>query len=65
MKEETFRQAKLDNGDIVKYDATSIIRNNYPDWIYLGEGVIYTINGIEQSGTTRGHFFLKPKLTSK
>ena len=53
--------AKLDTGEIVPYDATHSSKDNtYSDKVfrYIGEGVIHTVNGVHQSGTTKDHFYV-------
>jgi hypothetical protein len=55
----------LINGEIVKYDA--LLTDKYPeepDWIkknfvYLGKGIIYDIDGIKQKGETEVRFYKK------
>jgi hypothetical protein len=59
--ETTITQAKLDNATIVMYDDCSKSRDRYPDWLHLGEGVIYAIDGVRQEGINRYHFFLKKR----
>jgi len=51
--------AKLDNGEEVEYDACSKNRNAYNPEIfeYIGQGVIWTVNGKNQNMEEIMHFF--------
>lgn len=54
--------AKLDNGDFVQYDIlTDLDKNPTIKVEFLGEGIIYSINGILQKWNDRYKFY---KLSS-
>ena len=52
--------AKLDDGTVVPYDACDASRDApySPDSLeYIGRGVIYTVNGVNQNSTRPMHFW--------
>lgn len=53
------RIAKLDNGELVKYDAAALAKDAYsPDFFEcIGHGVIHSINEVEQIGRDQLYFF--------
>ncbi len=58
------KKTALIDGLIVRYDAAStmsleIAKQSYSKFEYIGTGVIYEIDGIEQRGEKTWHFFLK------
>jgi hypothetical protein len=63
MKLNTERPSRraLINGNIVYYDVCSKTLNSYEStkFHYIGEGVIYSINGYAQKSTIRYHFYTK------
>ena len=56
-QQEPIRIAKLENGEKVNYDACGNSQHDYPHYEYIGEGIIWTINGVNQNSTTKRHFF--------
>jgi hypothetical protein len=61
MKEKiTICKAKLDNGNIVLYTLAGPNKTDYPNidqQYYLGEGVIYSVNGVLQNDKRKFHFW--------
>ena len=62
--ERTINLAKLDDGTVVPYDACSTFRDASWDaqfrlgvFEYIGHGVIYTVNGVNQNSTRPMHFW--------
>ena len=54
----TVALAKLESGEIVKYDYSRHYEWDTPKgFVFLGSGVIYSINGVEQDGTQKLYFF--------
>ena len=49
--------AKLDNGSIVNYDACCWPDEAYPEFHFIGEGVIYEINGVLQNDLRKRRFY--------
>lgn len=52
----------LINGQILEYDNANMTDHrpfalNEPEWQYLGEGVIWSVNGVRQAGKERLHFW--------
>ncbi len=56
-QQEPIRIAKLENGEDVQYDLCSENNEGHPNFEYIGPGIIWTINGINQNSTTKRHFF--------
>lgn len=52
---------KLDDGSTVPYDAAGDSPDTYADWNvnyeYIGEGVVWEINGVQQNSDRKSHFF--------
>ena len=62
-KKEPIRTAKLKSGVLVNYDVCSQDSDAYNPLIFehIGEGVIWTIDGVNQNATTQMYFFSKIK----
>jgi len=65
-EKEHITECLLDDGTIIAYDFSSGDRNAYsqPEYsnlklVYLGCGVIYSLDGIRQNSTYKMHFFRK------
>jgi len=59
---------RLDNGDIVEYDAACQIGNHPYDELlfeYIGDGVIYSVNERRYVGETRLSFYREIKNASR
>lgn len=49
--------ALLDSGEKVKYILCDEKKHRYPGREYLGEGVIFSVNGVKQNDTKKMHFY--------
>ena len=60
--EKTTKCTALINGQLVNYDACDpSINDVYETWNYLGQGTIFSIDGIVQKGLAKPlHFWEKP-----